>query len=221
MYTWFVRLFGGANGSLLVAPASELSSDAIVSTLREILYYLVNCLVFVCPRFKCQDHTPRSANLAAGLARLLPEEFLDSPPTSLEHYYPDTRNLPATLGDQSKIIIVKSTKITMAGEERRSTKRSRFDQTEPEPKRASRFDRRSRSPSNIHPDRRRSRSPLAAKKASSPAADGVKSPSDPAAAAGRSMFLLPWPLSMLTSLRSCRSCSYQRPNPSKKRHPAR
>lgn len=43
--------------------------------------------------------------------------------------------------------------------ERRTAKRSRFDQTEPEPKRASRFDRRSRSP----PSRRsepRDRSPL-------------------------------------------------------------
>ncbi|KAG7004589.1 hypothetical protein G7Y79_00024g055390 [Physcia stellaris] len=71
----------------------------------------------------------------------------------------------------------------MADEERR-TKRSRFDQTEPEPsRRASRFDRRSRSPSNRQADTRRSRSPLASSKTLSPSVEGVKSPSDPAAAA--------------------------------------
>lgn len=42
--------------------------------------------------------------------------------------------------------------------ERRTVKRSRFDQTEPEPRR-SRFDRRSRSPAR-KPDSGRERSPL-------------------------------------------------------------
>ncbi|KAK4171764.1 hypothetical protein QBC36DRAFT_88104 [Triangularia setosa] len=68
-------------------------------------------------------------------------------------------------------------------DERRSTKRSRFDQTEPEPRRHSRFDRRSRSPPPVRKpdsDRERERSPL-----SRPldAPTGPKSPVDPAAAA--------------------------------------
>ncbi|KJZ80412.1 hypothetical protein HIM_00262 [Hirsutella minnesotensis 3608] len=66
----------------------------------------------------------------------------------------------------------------MADEERAAGKRSRFDQTEPEPRRPSRFDRRSRSP----PTRRsegRDRSPLSRDGAS----DATKSPVDPAAAA--------------------------------------
>ncbi|GAB1313033.1 hypothetical protein MFIFM68171_03243 [Madurella fahalii] len=67
--------------------------------------------------------------------------------------------------------------------ERRSTKRSRFDQTEPEPRRASRFDRRSRSPPARKPDsgRERERSPISRSRDSAPA--GSKSPVDPAAAA--------------------------------------
>jgi hypothetical protein len=64
-------------------------------------------------------------------------------------------------------------KLGMAEDERRS-KRSRFDQTEPEPRKASRFDRRSKSP-------RRSRSPLT-KDSRSPTV------ADPAAAAGQSTF---------------------------------
>ncbi|SPQ27389.1 885bccf3-016e-4ee0-a1fb-7cdae83bc581 [Thermothielavioides terrestris] len=66
--------------------------------------------------------------------------------------------------------------------ERRGAKRSRFDQTEPEPRR-SRFDRRSRSPPARKPDsnRDRERSPLS-RPQDSPSAS--KSPSvDPAAAA--------------------------------------
>ncbi|KAH8677491.1 hypothetical protein BX600DRAFT_449971 [Xylariales sp. PMI_506] len=47
----------------------------------------------------------------------------------------------------------------MDDSERRTTKRSRFDQTEPEPRR-SRFDRRSRSPPARKPDSGRDRSPL-------------------------------------------------------------
>lgn len=66
----------------------------------------------------------------------------------------------------------------MADEERR-TKRSRFDQTEPEPRR-SRFDRRSRSPSARQSESTRTRSPLS-REPNSPAA---KTPTDPAAAAG-------------------------------------
>ncbi|VBB77287.1 Putative protein of unknown function [Podospora comata] len=64
----------------------------------------------------------------------------------------------------------------------RSTKRSRFDQTEPEPRRPSRFDRRSRSPPGRKPDsdRERERSPLSRPR---DAPTGPKSPVDPAAAA--------------------------------------
>ncbi|KAI4189807.1 MAG: hypothetical protein LQ346_005055 [Caloplaca aetnensis] len=75
----------------------------------------------------------------------------------------------------------------MADEERRSSKRSRFDQTEPEPKRSSRFDRRSRSPSRRESETQRSRSPLAASNSLSPGATDTKGPkafaADPAAAA--------------------------------------
>src|SRR5271168_3861958 len=69
--------------------------------------------------------------------------------------------------------------------ERRSAKRSRFDQTEPEPKRTSRFDRRSRSPPPArHSDSRRSRSPVG-RASGSPASESArKTPLDPAAAAG-------------------------------------
>ncbi|KAJ5938760.1 hypothetical protein N7466_001894 [Penicillium verhagenii] len=70
----------------------------------------------------------------------------------------------------------------MADDDRRA-KRSRFDQTEPEPRR-SRFDRRSRSPSTREPESTRTRSPLS-REARSPAGDGASKPvvSDPAAAA--------------------------------------
>ncbi|KAI4112961.1 MAG: hypothetical protein LQ345_005967 [Seirophora villosa] len=75
----------------------------------------------------------------------------------------------------------------MADDERRSSKRSRFDQTEPEPKRSSRFDRRSRSPSRRESETQRSRSPLAPSKSLSPGAPENKAPkafaTDPAAAA--------------------------------------
>jgi hypothetical protein len=73
--------------------------------------------------------------------------------------------------------------------ERRSTKRSRFDQTEPETKRASRFDRRSRSPPARKPDsgRDRERSPISRSRDSEPASS--KSPIDPAAAAGKTDIL--------------------------------
>ena len=71
----------------------------------------------------------------------------------------------------------------MDDSERRTSKRSRFDQTEPEPRR-SRFDRRSRSPPPTRKsDSARERSPLKGD------ADGVaselpKKPVDAAAAAG-------------------------------------
>ncbi|KAI4255198.1 MAG: hypothetical protein L6R42_006844 [Xanthoria sp. 1 TBL-2021] len=75
----------------------------------------------------------------------------------------------------------------MADDERRSSKRSRFDQTEPEPKRSSRFDRRSRSPSRRESETQRSRSPLTPTKSMSPAAAESVGPkafaADPAAAA--------------------------------------
>ncbi|KAM5435720.1 hypothetical protein MferCBS31731_006169 [Microsporum ferrugineum] len=66
----------------------------------------------------------------------------------------------------------------------RRAKRSRFDQTEPEPKRQSRFDRRSRSPSARASEPVRDRSPI--NRRSSPGSeDASKSatPSDPAVAA--------------------------------------
>ncbi|KAK0514201.1 hypothetical protein JMJ35_002818 [Cladonia borealis] len=71
----------------------------------------------------------------------------------------------------------------MADDEKRSAKRSRFDQTEPEPKRSSRFDRRSRSPSSRSADVRRSRSPLGQRTPFSPGSEGKSTPLDPAAAA--------------------------------------
>ena len=69
----------------------------------------------------------------------------------------------------------------MGDDERRSSKRSRFDQTEPEVKRSSRFDQGSRQ---------RSRSPVAEKSTFSPGPEGKKGPADPAAAAGRITGLL-------------------------------
>ncbi|KAI0804961.1 hypothetical protein GGR55DRAFT_690903 [Xylaria sp. FL0064] len=65
--------------------------------------------------------------------------------------------------------------------ERRTTKRSRFDQTEPEPRR-SRFDRRSRSPAARKPDSARDRSPLN-RGADSATPETKKSSVDAAAAA--------------------------------------
>ena len=74
----------------------------------------------------------------------------------------------------------------MADEERKTSKRSRFDQTEPDVKRTSRFDRRSRSPTTRRiSDTQRSRSPLPPKAPFSPGADNKKSPLDPAAVAGK------------------------------------
>ncbi|KAJ5373361.1 K Homology domain type 1 [Penicillium concentricum] len=71
----------------------------------------------------------------------------------------------------------------MAEDEHR-VKRSRFDQTEPEPRR-SRFDRRSRSPSNRQSESARTRSPLSRPLSRSPGADAPAKLSavDPAAAA--------------------------------------
>ncbi|KAL5324334.1 hypothetical protein ACEPPN_008879 [Leptodophora sp. 'Broadleaf-Isolate-01'] len=66
--------------------------------------------------------------------------------------------------------------------ERRTAKRSRFDQKEPEHKRPSRFDRRSRSPPAAKPESRRSRSPLP-RASGSPAPESKKTSADPAAAA--------------------------------------
>ncbi|KAI4143998.1 MAG: hypothetical protein L6R39_004359 [Caloplaca ligustica] len=75
----------------------------------------------------------------------------------------------------------------MADDGRRTAKRSRFDQIEPEPKRSSRLDRRSRSPSRRGSETRRSRSPLAPSKSLSPGITENKGPkafaTDPAAAA--------------------------------------
>lgn len=66
----------------------------------------------------------------------------------------------------------------MADEERRP-KRSRFDQTTPEPRRQSRFDRRSRSPSR-QAEATRTRSPLSRE----PRSPGASNKADPVAAAG-------------------------------------
>ncbi|MCJ1287062.1 hypothetical protein MMC26_006410 [Xylographa opegraphella] len=72
----------------------------------------------------------------------------------------------------------------MADSENRSSKRSRFDQTEPETKRSSRFDRRSRSPISRHSEARRSRSPQVRDGPLSPRPEErKKSGLDPAAAA--------------------------------------
>lgn len=88
-------------------------------------------------------------------------------------FYSSIRSLTATSPSYFK----------MADDERRA-KRSRFDQTEPEPRR-SRFDRRSRSPSARQSESTRTRSPLS-REARSPAGDGTPKPAvaDPAAAAG-------------------------------------
>ncbi|RDW57084.1 uncharacterized protein DSM5745_11566 [Aspergillus mulundensis] len=66
----------------------------------------------------------------------------------------------------------------MADDDRRP-KRSRFDQTTPEPRRQSRFDRRSRSPSSRQSEATRTRSPLSRE----PRSPGAGSKADPAAAA--------------------------------------
>ncbi|RMJ27805.1 KH domain protein [Aspergillus sp. HF37] len=62
-------------------------------------------------------------------------------------------------------------------------KRSRFDQKEPEPKRASRFDRRSRSPSSRQSTAARTRSPLSGEPRSPSTEVKKESLGDPAAAA--------------------------------------
>lgn len=78
----------------------------------------------------------------------------------------------------------------MNDEERRSAKRSRFDQTErphshDDGKRSSRFDRRSRSPSSRDQRSRRSRSPQNRDSFSPTSTEEKKrAAADPAAAAG-------------------------------------
>lgn len=96
--------------------------------------------------------------------------------------YPDLFFDPLELL-QSLIVLFTSAHSTMADDDHRA-KRSRFDQTEPEPRR-SRFDRRSRSPSAKQSESTRTRSPLS-REPRSPAVDdsGKPATSDPAAAAG-------------------------------------
>ena len=78
--------------------------------------------------------------------------------------------------------------VNMADDERRTSKRSRFDQTEPEVKRSSRFDRHSRSPTGRNTDlRRRSRSPTIPKSSSTTTEEKRSSTLDPAAAAGNQL----------------------------------
>lgn len=72
----------------------------------------------------------------------------------------------------------------MADDEKR-VKRSRFDQTEPEPRKTSRFDRRSRSPSSRQTESKRSRSPLGHDPRSPASSDKRSASLDPAAAAGK------------------------------------
>ncbi|KAL1887343.1 hypothetical protein Sste5346_010282 [Sporothrix stenoceras] len=71
----------------------------------------------------------------------------------------------------------------MDSSERRSTKRSRFDQTEPEPKRVSRFDRRSRSPPVRRDDAARDRDHTSREPEASTSGDQETKRHDPAAAA--------------------------------------
>ena len=132
--------------------------------------------------------TVSSSEFDPGLARQMPKSMSRLP----HQHCPLTTILilvpnPNLASTAISITFRKDISVTMADEERRTSKRSRFDQTEPEPKRASRFDRRSRSPSSRQPETRRSRSPLPSSKTMSPSLEGVKSPSDPAAAAGRSL----------------------------------
>jgi hypothetical protein len=91
----------------------------------------------------------------------------------------------------------------MDDSDRRHAKRSRFDQTEPEPRRPSRFDRRSRSPPPRKLDSGRDRSPLS--KGRDSATPDAKSPIDPAAAAGtfRSLHVTGIATNVLASLLTC------------------
>ncbi|KAH7321135.1 hypothetical protein B0I35DRAFT_428660 [Stachybotrys elegans] len=69
----------------------------------------------------------------------------------------------------------------MEESERRTVKRSRFDQTEPEPRKASRFDRRSRSPPNRRTEAR-DRSPLPRDGGDAKSSDGAAAAAAAAAA---------------------------------------
>lgn len=114
----------------------------------------------------------------------------------------------------------------MDDSERRTAKRSRFDQTEPEPRR-SRFDRRSRSP----PTKRssepgRDRSPLG-REGDNGVAEPKKASVDPAAAAGmytysRTCPFLKIPILsplLIISMFSCRRRQDQCSNPGEERCP--
>ena len=132
------------------------------------------------------------------------------------------------VGDHSTCIIVNTTsrclsftksQVTMDDTERRTAKRSRFDQKEPEPKSASRFDRRSRSPQAGDSKSRRSRSPLD-RASGSPASESKgKSGADAAAAAGKIYSEQNAKSLSNMSISRC-SCEDQCPDPSKKGHPA-
>ena len=85
------------------------------------------------------------------------------------------------------LFIINSFKVLlkMADDERRTSKRSRFDQTESDVRRSSRFDRDSRSPVSRHAyTRQRSRSPIAPKSTSTTNEEKRSPAVDPAAAAG-------------------------------------
>lgn len=109
------------------------------------------------------------------------QPFQFSVPRSLTRSRIYSHTIRRTLTSNVYILLI----INMDDTERRTAKRSRFDQKEPEPKRTSRFDRRSRSPPARKFASRRSRSPIRRRSSRSPARESIKKDDvDPAAAAG-------------------------------------
>lgn len=109
------------------------------------------------------------------------QPFQFSVPRSLTRSRIYSHTIRRTLASNVYILLI----INMDDTERRTAKRSRFDQKEPEPKRTSRFDRRSRSPPARKFESRRSRSPIRRRSSRSPARESIKKDDvDPAAAAG-------------------------------------
>jgi len=102
---------------------------------------------------------------------------------------PDNAHAPRGKSSQQSILYIFPILLNISAMddgERRSAKRSRFDQTEPEPRKTSRFDRRSRSPPARKSDSGRDRSPISrGSRGRDSSTPDVKSPVDPAAAAGK------------------------------------
>jgi hypothetical protein len=127
-----------------------------------------------------------------------------------------TLKVSPSLAPESYDITYRSRRIVSAdnicvhsmGDDERRVKRSRFDQTEPEPRKPSRFDRRSRSPSSRHTNSRRSRSPIGKDPRSPTSSDKRSASIDPAAAAGKD-HLSPSYMSGLTLVQSRSSCKDQ------------